>query len=145
MNVLADKGYHTGDQLQQYVLANITTYVSPKASSTKDIGLYPINAFKYNPESDTYTCPAGEVLATNNVWYRHSSEGKTPAFRYKRYLSPKCSSCSQQNHCTNCSRYGRAIDRSEFADIIAQNATRVNESPNYYRLRQQIAEHPGVH
>lgn len=26
--------------------------------------------------------------------------------------------------------------------VCPQNATRVNESPNYYRLRQQIAEHP---
>lgn len=142
MNVLADKGYHTGDQLQQCAFANIITYVSPKAPSTKDIGLYPISSFDYNPESDTYTCPAGEVLTTSNVWYRHSTEGKTPAFRFKRYLSSKCSSCSQRSLCTNSGRNGRAIDRSEFADIIAQNATRVNESPNYYRLRQQIAEHP---
>lgn len=142
MSVLADKGYHTGEQLQQCALANIITFVSPKAPSTKDIGLYPINSFIYNPESDTYICPAGELLATTNVWYRHSSEGKTPAFRFKRYLSSKCSSCSQRSLCTNSGRNGRAIDRSEFAGIIAQNASRVNESPNYYRLRQQIAEHP---
>jgi transposase len=142
MNVLADKGYHTGDQLQRCAFANIITYVSPKAPSTKDIGLYPITSFNYNPESDTYTCPDGEVLATNNVWYRHSSEGKTPAFRFKRYLSSKCSFCKQRSLCTNSGRNGRAIDRSEYADIIAQNATRVNESPSYYRLRQQIAEHP---
>jgi len=123
MNVLADKGYHTGDQLQQCALADIITYVSPKAPSTKDIGLYPISAFYYNPGSDTYTCPAGEVLTTNNVWYRHSSEGKTPAFRFKRYLSSKCSSCSQHNLCTNSGHNSHAIDRSQFADIIAQKAT----------------------
>lgn len=142
MNVLADKGYHTGDQLQQCAFANIITYVSPKAPSTKDIGLYPINSFNYDPESDSYICPSGEVLTTNNVWYQHSSERKTPAFRFKRYLTSKCSSCSQRSLCTNSGRNGRAIDRSEYADIIAQNATRVYESPNYYRLRQQIAEHP---
>ena len=38
MNALADKGYHTGEQLQQCLESNITTFVSPKAPSTKDIG-----------------------------------------------------------------------------------------------------------
>src|SRR4030043_1401472 len=37
---------------------------------------------------------------------------------------------------------GRAIDRSEHADIIEANAIRVNENPDYYRKRQQITEHP---
>src|SRR4030043_1547060 len=36
---------------------------------------------------------------------------------------------------------GRAIDRSEHADIIEANAIRVNENPDYYRKRQQITEH----
>src|SRR4030043_2491626 len=36
---------------------------------------------------------------------------------------------------------GRAIDRSEHADIIEANAKRVNENPDYYRKRQQITEH----
>ncbi|MDP3445255.1 MAG: hypothetical protein Q8T08_20535 [Ignavibacteria bacterium] len=143
MNVLADKGYQTGDQLQ-CVLAYITTYVSPKAPSTKDICLDPIYAFKYNPESDTYTYPAGEVLTTNNVWNRHSlaQRERLLLFVLNVICPQKCSSCSQRNLCTNISRNGRAIDKSEFADIIAQNATRVNETPNYYRLRQQIAEYP---
>ena len=57
MNVLGDKGYHTGEQLQQCAENNIITYVSPKAPSTKDKGLYPISEFHYNKEKDTYTCP----------------------------------------------------------------------------------------
>jgi hypothetical protein len=48
MNVLADKGYHTGDQIQQCIDNNITTFVSPKEPSTKDIGLYPISMFTYD-------------------------------------------------------------------------------------------------
>jgi len=34
------------------------------------------------------------------------------------------------------------IDRSEYADVIEANAKRVKENPGYYRLRQQITEHP---
>ena len=35
----------------------------------------------------------------------------------------------------------RAIDRNENADAIEANAKRVNDNPDYYRKRQQIAEH----
>ena len=67
MNVLADKGYHTGDQIQQCVENDITTFVSPKEPATKDIGLYPITMFTYDKETDTYTCPQGSILQTTII------------------------------------------------------------------------------
>lgn len=76
MNALADKGYHTGEQLKQCHENNITTYVSPKAPSTKDIGLYPITMFVYNKDTNTYTCPRGNILYPNGNWYRHSDNRK---------------------------------------------------------------------
>ena len=76
MNVLADKGYHTGEQLEECEKNEIITYVSPKAPSTKDIGLYPITSFVYNKENDHYICPQGEILTTNGRWHRHSNSPK---------------------------------------------------------------------
>ena len=54
MNVLADKGYHTGEELTRCEKENITTYVSPKAPATRDTGLYPVTMFKYNNEREVY-------------------------------------------------------------------------------------------
>ncbi len=142
INILADKGYHTGDQLQQCADANIQTFVSPKDSSSSDDDIFPISRFIYNADSDLYTCPAGQQLRTNNVWYKNSSKGRSPAFRFKRYVTPYCKDCTMRSRCTKGKQNGRAIDRSEYADVIAQNAARVNQSPDYYRLRQQLAEHP---
>lgn len=144
MNVLADKGYHTGEQMQQCGENNITTYVSPKAPSTKDIGLYPISEFHYNKEKDIYTCPQGRELHTNGKWYGHSDNGKgrRGAYRFKRYITKDCKSCISRHLCTQSKANGRYIDRSEYADIIEANVKRVNENPDYYRQRQQIAEHP---
>jgi len=144
MNVLADKGYHTGAQLQQCVENNITTFVSPKEPSTKDIGLYPISMFSYNKKKDTYTCPQGSILRTNGKWYLHSDnrrDGKG-SYRFQRYTTADCRSCENRHKCTKCKRNGRAIDRHEYAKVIEANAKRVNENPDYYRQRQQIAEHP---
>ena len=90
MKVLADKGYHTGLELGQCQEHDITTYVSPKAPSTKDIGLYPITSFIYDKEQDIYTCPQGKAMHTNGTWYWHSDKrkGKKGAYRFQRYNTP---------------------------------------------------------
>jgi transposase len=141
LDVLADKGYHTGEELNKCEDENITAYVSPKAPSTPDNGLYPVTTFTYNPEDDTYTCPAGETLHTNNVWYKHSVKGKTEAYRFRRYTTPACKICIGRSRCTAGEKNGRAIDRSEYAPAIDVNRERVTAKPDYYRLRQQITEH----
>jgi transposase len=142
MDVLADKGYHTGEELKKCEAENITAYVSPKAPATPDNGLYTVTTFTYNPEDDTYTCPAGETLCTNNVWYKHSGKGKTEAYRFLRYTTPACKTCENRSKCTAGNKNGRAIDRSEYAPAIEANRERVTANPVYYRLRQQITEHP---
>jgi transposase len=143
MNVLADKGYHTGDQIRQCIENDITTFVSPKEPSTKDMGLYPISAFTYDKESDTYTCPAGSVLRSNNNWYQHSEKHhkEGSGYKFRRYVTKDCKTCPSRHKCTQGKRNGRVIDRNENADAIEANAKRVNDNPDYYRKRQQIAEH----
>jgi transposase len=142
MNVLADKGYHTGDQLQKCMAENIVTYVSPKESASNDEDIFHITQFVYHAEANTYTCPTGETLTTNGTWHSHSSKGKTSAFRFQRYNTTSCKQCTRRNLCTKSKANGRNIDRSEFATVIEQNNQRVIENPNYYRQRQQLAEHP---
>jgi transposase len=143
MDALADKGYHTGEQMKQCDEYNITTYVSPKAPSTKDIGLYPISEFQYNKEKNTYTCPQGSELHTNGRWYKHSDnrKGRRGSYRFKRYTTKDCKTCVSSHLCTQSKTNGRAIDRSEYTEIIEANNQRVNQNPDYYRQRQQIAEH----
>jgi transposase len=142
MNVLADKGYHTGDQLARCARANIVTFVSPKEPASNDEDIYPITRFVYNGEKDVYICPAGETLSTNGTWHAHSSKGKTAAFRFQRYNTSACKECAKREKCTKGKANGRNIDRSEFAKVIEQNNQRVIENPDYYRQRQQLAEHP---
>jgi radical SAM protein with 4Fe4S-binding SPASM domain len=144
LKVLADKGYHTGEELEQCHGNDITTFVSPKAPATKDTGLYPIADFTYDPDEDLYICPQGNQMRTNGKWHRHSDsrrKGKS-AYRFQRYTTPACKSCKSRHLCTKSKANGRYIDRSEYADIIEANAQRVNANPDYYRRRQQITEHP---
>jgi transposase len=143
MKVLADKGYHTGEELEQCQKHDIITFVSPKAPATKDIGLYPITSFNYDQEKDCYICPHDNAMHTNGNWYQHSDKrrkGKV-AYRFRRYNTPACKSCTSRHLCTQSKTNGRYIDRSEYAEVIEANAKRVENNPDYYRQRQQVTEH----
>jgi transposase len=143
MNVLADKGYHTGEELETCGKNNITTYISHKAPATKDEGLYPVTSFVYDKETDDYTCPLGHKMQTNGTWHTHSDKrrSKKGAYRFQRYNTPACKTCENRHLCTKSKTNGRYIDRSEYAEVIEANNRRVNENPDYYRQRQQITEH----
>ena len=142
MDVLADKGYHTGEELQKCEQQGITTYISPKAPVVKDSKLFPVTDFIYSEQDDTYTCPAGEIMKTNKVWHAHSGRNKSVPYRFQRYTTTVCKTCAFRSQCTNNKQNGRVIERSEYAGSIERNNIRVTANPNYYRQRQQLAEHP---
>lgn len=142
MDVLADKGYHTGEQIRQCEENNITTYISPKEPASNDPDIFPVTSFVYNAQTNSYSCPAGQTLTTNGTWLTHSSKGYKSAYKFQRYNTKKCKSCELQPQCTKSKTNGRNIDRSEFAADVEQNNRRVKENPAYYKQRQQLAEHP---
>ena len=133
MDVLADKGYHTGEQIHECEQNGITTYVSPKEPASNNPDIFPVSDFIYNAVNDTYTCPAGETLRTNGTLYTHSSKGYKSAYRFQRYNNvPACKICPMQSKCTTSKKNGRNIDRSEYASLMEQNAERVNQHIYYY-------------
>ena len=143
MDALADKGYHTGEQIQQCEQNQITTYVSPKEPASNNPDIFPITQFVYNLEKDCYTCPANQILTTNGTWLKHSSKGHKSAYKFQRYNNTAaCRTCELHAQCTTSKNNGRNIDRSEFAALMEQNAERVKQNPAYYKQRQQLAEHP---
>ncbi|GLR18239.1 transposase [Portibacter lacus] len=135
LTVLADKGYTTGAELSQCAENGITTFCSPKGSSSNHNGLYNIEEFKYDSESDSYQCPQGHELTTNGRLFK-----KGATYRMKRYKTKECQHCPLKAHCTR-NEKGRFIERHEFQDAIDANRTRVESNKDYYRKRQQIIEH----
>ena len=142
MNVLADKGYHTGAQLSASETLHVASYVSPKANAAnKKHDVFPMEQFTYHPGSDTYRCPANEIMRSNGNWYeRRSSKRNKHPIKFKQYKTDKCPSCPLKDQCTSSPR-GRMIQRTEHQGAIDRNNLRVNADPEYYRNRQQIIEH----
>jgi transposase len=135
MNTLTDKGYTTGVHIDTCTKNHITTYSSPKAHSSQNNGLYDMQIFEYTAENDTYTCPAGAILATNGTVYKKRNH------RVKHYKNrTACKDCILRSKCTT-NKNGRFIERSIYQEALEENEKRVKDNPEYYKLRQQITEH----
>ena len=141
IEVLADKGYHNGGQLDKCAKDNIITYVAPPEHvhnlpvPTSD---YLIEKFSYNEKKDCYTCPVGQTLTTNGNWY-DKSRGKYD-YKVKHYKTNACMSCPASNDCTMNKR-GRLIERSQFQKSVDMNNERVLMNMHKYKKRQCINEH----
>jgi transposase len=145
LTVLADKGYHTGDQLSKCEKDNITTIVSPKESSSQNPDeKYAVENFSYNKTNDTYTCPAGHVLTTNGNWYDKSHDDKNrkngTRYKVKHYKTASCLSCPVMQLCTKNKR-GRLLERSEHQETVSRNNARFKAQFDLYKRRQELIEH----
>ncbi|MCK4678169.1 MAG: IS1182 family transposase [Bacteroidales bacterium] len=141
MNVLADKGYHSGRELKACEDLGVTSFVSPKeSSSTINNPDFAMESFEYDQEQDIYICPAGQILRTNGTSYNKTSTNGRKSYKVKHYKTKACMECKLRSDCTK-NKNGRFIERTEYQDYVSRNNDRVNQQPDYYQQRQQIIEH----
>jgi len=141
--VLYDKGYHTGSELKTAQDLGIETIVAiPDVPSTSQAPNHDYNFehFKYDQESDTYTCPQGEKLITNGTWYKEQNR-RDNIIIFKQYKTRLCKTCPVHSQCTR-SKAGRVLSRSTFAEYYERNRRNFQEKEHLYKRRQTIVEHP---
>jgi transposase len=140
--VLADKGYHTGAELQQCQQANMITHVAYKEQpSVKHIANEFLSEnFEYDKITDSYICPAGAVLTSLGTWHNKKGEANETSYRFKTYRTDACKTCALKHQCTKLPK--RIIHRSEYQDAVDINDNNIKQNPQYYKRRQAIVEHP---
>ena len=133
---LYDKGYHTGSEFETADNLDIDVLVAiPTVAANAPNPEYNVEHFTYDKESDCYICPQGKEMTTTGKWHF----AKT--YRFKRYTTKACKSCRVKPECSK-AKYGKAIQRSEYTELINKNKDRIENNRNYYRRRQAIVEHP---
>lgn len=132
---VADKGYYQGEDLWRAKKLKVKTIVSKqKAANPKDQPeMLHIEHFKYNAETDTYTCPMGHEL---------KSRSKKTTKRKKYFNKGACEKCPYREQCTSASKGYRTVTRNEYADVLDEVDRYTTENMDTYKLRQQIVEHP---
>ena len=140
--LLADKGYHTGAELQQCQQENITTHVAYKEQpGVKHIAQeFLAESFLYDTLTDSYTCPTGAVLTTLGTWHNKKGEANETSYRFKTYRTDACKICPLKSQCTKLPK--RIVQRSEYQDAVDINNNNIKQNPHYYKRRQAIVEHP---
>jgi transposase len=144
LTVLADKGYHTGKELQSCQNADINTIVArQEIVNSNEKGTQPeylIQHFKYNQETDTYTCPQGETLHTTGKLHT-KKRSEDISYQFKKYRTSACNNCAVKHLCTGRHDGRREIERSEYAEAVERNKYNYESNPQLYRRRQEINEH----
>ena len=127
----ADAGFFSSQNILYAEGKHIDFYASfPEAKSS-----YAKDKFKYDHNSDTYTCPAGKILGLQTI----QKDGKVCKYSNEK----ACSSCKNQKECTNAKDGVRRIERDMANDEIREVAkakAATDEGKEILRLRKTIPE-----
>lgn len=136
VEVVADKGYYSGEEVKKCEDQGIVTYIpKPHVSPKLKKELFTKDDFRYDAATDTYTCPEGAQLTHRFT----TGERKGTMQRY--YRTTACKSCAVRSRCTENKR-GRTIKRLIDEAALERMAKRLRGSPGKMKLRSSLVEHP---
>ena len=132
VSVVADTGYSNGEHGARCEKAGITAIV-PRPETVNPCGkqYFSRDKFTYDPENDSWRCPAGETLSL----YKTSHTQKK-----KEYTSKACGGCPLKPQCTGTAR--RVIVRDFYEEAREAMHRRAATDPVWMKLRRETAEHP---
>lgn len=99
-----DAEFATGEILEKAEAQKVILNTPPRQVSSR--GQFPKTAFLYDAETDTYTCPHGQVLS-------HSGTSHKKGERHYRPEKGTCDACPLRGQCTN-SATGRTVTRNQY-------------------------------
>jgi len=135
LDVLADRGYFSGEEVLACEAMGVTPYVpKPLTSGAKADGRFGKQDFVYLPDQDVYRCPAGALLPRHMT----SVEKGLTLHRYSDLAS--CQSCALKSQCTPSRE--RRVTRWEHEAVIEAMQTRMDLRPGAMRQRRRTVEHP---
>jgi hypothetical protein len=134
LTALADRRYYTGEEIKACTDAGIVPLV-PKVltSNSRAEGRYDKSDFVYDPQRDTFRCPAGEYATR-----RFTSVEKSMAIH--KYWTSACPRCALRAKCTT-AEY-RRIGRWEHEGVLDEMQRRLHDNPTAMQVRRSTAEHP---
>ena len=140
IEVVADKGYYSGQALYDCLTDGITPYVPIPATRTLKQGdsRYPRSQFTYDEPRNVYICPAGSLLRPAGGPVQKPGQQKTQRYRNKK----ACAHCEQKSHCLTEKGTYRDIWGKEHDALEAEHAQRMKDNPEIYAERSAAVEHP---
>ncbi len=133
MNIVADCGYSNGEQASACEAAGMIPHIPVKraVNSHGDGTLLDRTQFQYQPETDSFHCPAGKELHRTRV-------KQEDRLVYYHARAKDCKACSLKARCTLSSR--RMVSRHLYEEALQRMHQRA--TPEVMLLRRSTVEHP---
>ena len=135
LEMLADRGYFSGEEIVACEAMGVTPYVpKPLTSGAKADGRFGKQDFAYLPEQDVYRCPAGALLP------RHMTTVEKGLTLHRYWDRASCQACALKPKCTP--SIERRVTRWEHEGAIDALQRRMDLAPRSMRTRRRLVEHP---
>lgn len=135
LEMLADRGYFSGEEIVVCEAMGVTPYVpKPLTSGAKADGRFGKQDFAYLPDQDVYRCPAGALLP------RHMTTVEKGLTLHRYWDRASCQACTLKPKCTP--SIERRITRWEHEATIDALQRRMDLAPRSMRTRRRLVEHP---
>ena len=143
LQILADTAYYSSADIKACEDDGIKAYVPPHEGNgkLKKQGRFVREDFSYDAATNTYRCPAGQLLhPTKTPWTNTSGRIEI------RYLGSKasCGGCPLRASCLSPGAKYRSISRWEHEDVLDRHRQRMASegAGELMRRRSAIVEHP---
>lgn len=132
---VADAGYYSGEELAKATQAGYEVLVSvPSTKKCKHISpQLDKSQFKYDEQTDTYTCPHGGIL----TFFTHKKERKQ-RLAAKKYRCRNFKNCPFRNECST-DKNGRTITVTYFETTTKAQKMKNNEPQNMAKIKKRKA------
>jgi transposase/IS5 family transposase len=135
IDVVADKGYFKIEDIEACEKAGMQPYVPrPQRGPSVRKGLFRKDEFKYDPETDSFTCPAGQRLTP----YSSSALRQLKKVNYANRKA--CRDCPLRSRCTD--NQFRTVSRLENEAVLDRMQERLAKRPEVLNQRRETVEHP---
>ena len=140
--VTTDAGYESEENYKTLKSRNQAAYIKPQNYEKSKTRKYKTNAYlrenmPYNPENDTYTCPAENIFAPMYTTVRKSVSGFESTVTV--YECQSCSSCPQKKLCTRAKGNRKISVSKDFIALRQQSQSRItSKQGKILRLNRSI-------
>ena len=135
IEAVADKGYFKIEDIEACEKAGIVPYVPrPQRGPSVKAGLFRKDEFRYDANSDSYVCPAGQHL-------HPYSSSLLRGLKKINYVNKRaCDDCTIRSRCTG-GKF-RTVSRLENEAVLDRMSARLATRPGVLDQRRETVEHP---
>jgi len=140
--VTLDAGYESEENYKSLKSRNQTAYIKPQNYEKSKTRKYKTNAYlrenmPYDPETDTYTCPAGHLFTYLYTTKKRNSSGFESTITV--YECINCSQCPQKSQCTRAKGNRRISVSKDFIALRQESLKRItSDRGKVLRLNRSI-------